>query len=602
MISPERKTIEDILSSSKITYKVPTYQRSFDWGKEELQEFLDDLDEASENKQKDLFLGNFIFDIRNKKELNEIEIVDGQQRLTTISLSFIAFREIAKSKNEDDVAADCQKFIGEYSAIRKKKDLKFLLSKNIRDTYEIMANPKWDGKFNDKAENGLSLKKQNNKLRPLYKTIKDRFDECSSEKLTNLIAALLDTYVVTLEIDSDESKFAIFERTNARGLDLNIGDLVKNFIFSYEDSTINEKWDEIILNAKGNLPKMLKYAWITKNGHVMQSKLYRQIKNYVSQKQNDINVYVEELLQFSKFYSTFQEASDKHTKEWLNEFGLNIISAYEYNVQEITRVFQALRLFRVTQVIPLIYSIFYHFRRNKNKTKKDRLIQLLQVFEKYHFVNNVICGRVANEVEKFYAAAAKEIYIDDVNNFAGDVELVEREKEDKFINHLKNKKAEKEEFTSQFVNIIYYSKRNVPYINYIFDRINNKRDTTKKITGGNYVTIFDPSVTYQKRNYNIEHLLSQMFLDEKSDEFNSEVIHQIGNLLVIPYHTNSGLPDKMIDKIKRLKSDNKYVGNLRYIPLFMERYSEDFSEWGKKSIEKRSKDLANEAFDSIWFF
>ena len=598
MISPERKTVEDILSSSKITYKVPTYQRSFDWGKEELQEFLDDLDEASENKQKDLFLGNFIFDITNK---NEIEIVDGQQRLTTISLSFIAFREIAKSKNEDDLAAECQKYIGEYSAIRKKKDLKFLLSKNIRDTYEIMAYPKWDGKFNDKAENGLSLKKQNNKLRPLYKTIKDRFDECSSEKLTNLIAALLDTYVVTLEVDSDESKFAIFERTNARGLDLNIGDLVKNFIFSYEDSTINEKWDEIILNAKGNLPKMLKYAWITKNGHVMQSKLYRQIKNYVSQKQNDINVYVEELLQFSKFYSTFQEASDKHTKEWLNEFGLNSISAYEYNVQEITRVFQALRLFRVTQVIPLIYSIFYHFRRNKDKIKKDRLIQLLQVFEKYHFVNNVICGRVANEVEKFYAAAAKEIYIDDVNNFAGDVELVEREKEDKFINHLKNKKAEKEEFTSQFVNIIYYSKRNVPYINYIFDRINNKRDT-KKITGGNYVTIFDPSVTYQKRNYNIEHLLSQMFLDEKSDEFNSEVIHQIGNLLVIPYHTNSGLPDKMIDKIERLKSDNKYVGNLRYIPLFMERYSEDFSEWGKKSIEKRSKDLANEAFDSIWFF
>ena len=69
MISPERKTVEDIHSSSKITYKVPTYQRSFDWGKEELQEFLDDLDEASENKQKDLFLGNFIFDIRNKKEL-----------------------------------------------------------------------------------------------------------------------------------------------------------------------------------------------------------------------------------------------------------------------------------------------------------------------------------------------------------------------------------------------------------------------------------------------------------------------------------------------------------------------------------------------------
>lgn len=598
MISPERKTVEDILSSSKITYKVPTYQRSFDWGKEELQEFLDDLDEASKNKQKDLFLGNFIFDITNK---NEIEIVDGQQRLTTISLSFIAFREIAKSKNEDDLVNECQKYIGAYSAIRKKNSLKFLLSKNIRNAYEIMAYQKWDGKFIDKTENGLSLKKQNNKLRPLFKTIKERFNECSTEKLTSLIAALLDTYVVTLEVDSDESKFAIFERTNARGLDLNIGDLVKNFIFSYEDANINEKWDEIILNAKGNLPKMLKYAWITKNGHVMQSKLYRQIKNYVSQQKKDINVYVEELLSFSKFYSTIQEASEKPTKEWLDDFGLNSISAIEYNVQEITRVFQALKLFRVTQVIPLIYSIFYHFKRNKEKIKRDKLIKLLQIFEKYHFVNNVICGRVANEVEKFYAAAAKQIYLDEENSFAAEVLLFERDKEDTFINHLKNKKAEKEEFTSQFVNIIYYSKRNIPYLNYIFDRINNKRDT-KKITGGNYVTIFDPSLSYQKRNYNIEHLLSQMFLDEKNDEFNSDVIHQIGNLLVIPYHTNSGLPDKMIDKIDKLKSDNKYVGNLRYIQSFMQKYSEDFNEWGKKSIEKRSKDLANEAFDSIWFF
>ena len=70
------------------------------------------------------------------------------------------------------------------------------------------------------------------------------------------------------------------------------------------------------------------------------------------------------------------------------------------------------------------------------------MIQLLQVFEKYHFVNNVICGRVANEVEKFYAAAAKEIYIDDAT-LAGDVELVEREKEDKFINHLKIKRQKK---------------------------------------------------------------------------------------------------------------------------------------------------------------
>ena len=596
MINPEKKTIVNILSSSKLNYTVPEYQRSFDWGKEELQEFLDDLNDASENSERDLFLGNFIFDVSNE---NVIEIVDGQQRLTTISLTFIALREIAREKNELEIVNECQNYIGVYSAIRKTNNLKFNLSKNIRDIYKIIASKNWDGKFPEKLEDGTSLKKQINKIRPLFNAIKDRFKNHSTEKLRKLLETLLDTYVVTIEVDSDESKFAIFERTNARGLDLNIGDLVKNHIFSYQDKSINEKWDEIVTNAQGNLAKMLKYAWISKNGHVMQSKLYREIKHYVGKPENNINSYVDELLNFSKFYSMFNDACESSTKEWLVD---NKIYFHEiqYNVQEITRVIQALKLFRVTQIIPLLYSIFTHYKRS-NQKNKDKLISLFQTFEKYHFTNNIICGRVANEVEKFYANSAKAISLDKENELAENIIVTDREKDDKFINHLKSKKAKRDEFTSQFIDIIYYSKRNVPIINYLFDRINNKRNS-KKITGGNYITIYDPSISYQKRNYNIEHLLSQKFLNEKDENFNSDVIHQIGNLLVIPYHTNSGLPEKMEEKIEKINSDKKYIGNLRYIDDFLKKYDDCFLTWGKQSIEKRSLDLAKEAYDSIWFF
>jgi len=596
MINPEKKTIDDILISSSVNYTVPNYQRSFDWGKEELQEFLDDLADAADNDDRDLFLGNFIFDVSNK---SLVEIVDGQQRLTTISLTFIAFREIAREKNENDLVNDCQNYIGVHSAIRNTNELKFNLSENIRDVYKIMASKNWDGKFSETLNDGTSLKKQNNKIRPLYNAIKDRFKKVDTEKLKKLLSTLLDTYVVTIEVDSDESKFAIFERTNARGLDLNIGDLVKNYIFSYQDSSINEKWDEIVSNAQGNLPKMLKYSWISQNGHVMQSKLYKRIKHFIAKPENSINDYVTELLKFSKFYSMFYNASESSTKEWLNEQKIEL-SSIQYNVQEITRVIQALKLFRVTQIIPLLYSIFIHFKKSDQK-KKNNLIALLQTFEKYHFTNNIICGRVANEVEKFYANSAKKIYEDDSTELAQNVFVEDREKEDTFINHLKSKKAKKEEFVSQFVNIIYYSKRNIPIINYLFDRINNNRNT-KKITGGNYVSIYDPSLSYQKRNYNIEHLLSQKYLDEEQENFNSDVIHQIGNLLVIPYHTNSGLPDKMLDKVHKLKSDDKYSGNLRYIKSFLEKYNSKFQEWGKECIEERSINLAQEAYDTIWYF
>tara|TARA_B100001758_G_C18389038_1_gene601774 strand:+ start:95 stop:1888 length:1794 start_codon:yes stop_codon:yes gene_type:complete len=597
MINPEKKTIDNILSSSKLNYTVPEYQRSFDWGKEELQEFLDDLNDASENNDRDLFLGNFIFDVSKE---SVIEIVDGQQRLTTISLTFIALREIAREKNEQEIVNECQNYIGVYSAIRKTNNLKFNLSKNIRDIYKIMASKSWDGKFPEKKEDGTSLKKQINKIRPLFNAIKDRFKDHNTDKLTKLLTTLLDTYVVTIEVDSDESKFAIFERTNARGLDLNIGDLVKNHIFSYQDKSINEKWDEIVTNAKGNLPKMLKYAWISKQGHIMQSKLYREIKHYVGKPENSINTYVDELLSFSKFYSMFNAASEASTKEWLSDNKINF-HQLQYNVQEITRVIQALKLFRVTQIIPLLYSIFNHYKRTGQK-RKDKLISLFQTFEKYHFTNNIICGRVANEVEKFYANSAKAISEDNENELVENVLVTDREKEEKFINHLKSKKAKRDEFTSQFVSIVYYSQRNIPIINYLFDRINNKRNSKKKITGGNYVTIYDPSITYQKRNFNIEHLLSQKYLDEKNENFNSDVIHSIGNLLIIPFHTNSGLPDKMTEKIEQISSDKKYIGSLRYINDFLDKYEDDFYNWGKESIEKRSINLAQEAYDTIWYF
>ena len=66
MINPEKKTIDDILISTSVNYTVPNYQRSFDWGKEELQEFLDDLADAADNDDRDLFLGNFIFESLNQ--------------------------------------------------------------------------------------------------------------------------------------------------------------------------------------------------------------------------------------------------------------------------------------------------------------------------------------------------------------------------------------------------------------------------------------------------------------------------------------------------------------------------------------------------------
>ena len=223
MIVPEKKTIEEILGNERIKYSVPNYQRSYDWGKGELQELMDDFTQIKGNKESYLFLGNLIFDV---SESENFQIVDGQQRLTSLSILFIALREQARDLNEASVQGEVQKYISTYSKVRNKNAIKLEVSSNIRDLYEYMANPNWDGGFPDKLNN-KSIKRQINKIRPIYSFIRAEIKNYNIDELNEFINAVWLSYVVVIKVEDTQDVFKVFERTNARGLDLNIGDLLK---------------------------------------------------------------------------------------------------------------------------------------------------------------------------------------------------------------------------------------------------------------------------------------------------------------------------------------------------------------------------------------
>jgi uncharacterized protein with ParB-like and HNH nuclease domain len=594
MIIPESKTIEDILGSTRNTFSVPNYQRNFDWGKSELQELIDDLKGLTQNQAKELFLGNFIFDISNK---NEHKIVDGQQRLTTISIIFIAIREHAKILNEHDLVTEAQKFISVYSKARGSNNIKISVSKNIRYIYEFMSNPKWNGTFPDKIE-GSQIKRQVNKVKPIYNFIKDSLSEYNIDLLRDFMVGLLDTYVVVLEVNNDQDIFSVFERTNARGLDLNIGDLLKNYIFSHKQNEFEDKWNEIVENANGSLPRLLKYFWISRKGYIQQSSLYREMKKYVgeldaSSSKTGINIFVEDLYEFSRFYKVVQSQENEIVQDWFEEIGLTIISNNEDYYKRITRVFQALKLFKVTQAYPVIYSIIKYFK-SLNTTNAKMLFKALENIEKYHFVNNVISGRVGHEVEKFYAESASEFFENKNENFSSEI--------NGFLTKLNKKKALKDEFKSNFIDTVVYNKSNIGIINYVYDRINNFDGKSDPVKGAQYVNIFSPEKDLQKRNYNIEHFLP-LNNKKKYSDVECEQFDKIGNLLVISRHTNSDLKDKSpCEKIDIIKSDRKNWANLRYFDDFLETYKNEFENWNFESIDRRSEEIAENAYMKIWNF
>lgn len=588
MIVPEKKNIEEILGGARVKYSVPKYQRAYDWGKGELQELMDDLTQLKGDNQNHLFLGNLIFDVSDPENY---KIVDGQQRLTSISILFIAMREQARFLNDQEVAGEVQKYISIYSKVRNKNDIKFEVSTNIRDLYEHMTDPNWDGQFPDKL-NDKSIKRQVNKIRPIYNFIKETIAGYSIEELNELINAIWLSYVVVIKVENTQDVFAVFERTNARGLDLNIGDLLKNYILSYQQEEFEEKWSQIVDNANGQLPRMLKYFWVSRKGYIQQSKLYKSLKNYVQEldknnKEEGISIFVQDLYDFSRFYKSTTSFSIEEKRDWLEEAGFEDLAKNEDYYARIGRNLQALKLFRVSQPIPLIFSIL-HLYKNDSNAKPDTLFKVLRAIENYHFVNNVVSGRVGNEVEKFYAETAALLYN---SSESFNTEMI------KFLEVLRAKKAMKDEFISNFIDTIIYNSKNYGLINYVFDRMNNHG-----AKGAQYVSIFRPEIDFNKRNYNIEHFYAQSAKKKYSEE-EQEYFNQIGNLIVISRHTNSGLGDlEPREKINKIESDKKHYGNLRYMDAFIEKYKPLAENWNFEQINKRSKDLGIDGYTRIWNF
>ena len=594
MISVENKTISDILKGSDNSFVIPNYQRSYDWGKSELQELLEDLSSISAKDKDQLFLGSFIFDV---SEGNVIKIVDGQQRLTTISIALVALHNHAKKINEFNDAAEISLFVTNSSGIFGNQNVKIKVAENIRDVYNYISSKDWKGDW-PVLIGKKSVKRQINKIKPIYNQISDYIKDYGVDKLRTFAKALLTSYVIVIKVSDDQDVFAVFERVNARGLDLNIGDLLKNYIFSHGIEDHESKWGEIVENANGNLPRMLKYFWVSRNGYILQSALYRELKAWTSGLttpdgfSSNMDFFITELLDFSRYYHATQQIEKERWRDWLKLAGINSIAENDDYYLRIWRVLKALKLFRITQAYPLLYTVLRKYKEGSINEKL--LFRVFETLERYHFVNNIVAGRVGNEVEKFYADSSKKIWGSDqpavlINDF---------------LNDLRKKRASYEEFEANFADALEYTGKNLGLISYFYDRLNNF-DFSKKefVKGGQYMELFSPEKVGVKRNFNVEHILPQSFKGNYPSEVDREKIDDIGNLLVISRHTNSDFGNKNpAEKLEMMESDVKHYNTLRYMKDFLHEYSSDLVNWDIAAIDNRSLALSSKSYKGVWNF
>lgn len=256
----EERSVSDILGRADKEYVVPKYQREYSWGDRQIQSFLDDLFShvIKDNCENKYFLGNIVL-----KEVPEgYEVVDGQQRLSTILIMLNVLRELTSSK-------ELKKLVDKYLTVEKEVDLE----RKIRPKLSLteINNKMFTLYFGDIQSEGnrkASIDKEkfsgSNELiyvayRKIHKYIKDHISSLSypQEELSKIKRCLLEN-LKFIEIISFKNReiYLIFETLNDRGMLLKPFEMIKNHILGKaknEDvKTLEILWEEIIKDYSYN--------------------------------------------------------------------------------------------------------------------------------------------------------------------------------------------------------------------------------------------------------------------------------------------------------------------------------------------------------------
>lgn len=591
MKEPRKFSIGNLLHGN-VKYIIPEYQRGYDWkGDAQVRDLFADLTGCIESSFADnLFLGTMILDVSKEKEAASLEVIDGQQRLTTLVIALMAARDYARDILDDEaLALSVQSYISNANALSEAAHHRLEASVTIADVFSLMCDYTWDRTFPTSIKKDgktVSVRRQASRLKPIYTFCSAQIaafcggDKSKFKKLANQIVE--HTFVIRIDIDDRAEAFEIFERTNARGKGLEVSDLLKNFLFSkekeYTDESITEVWDEIVEGFGDNLLRALKYFWISRKGAVTSRDLYRKLRYYAG----DIGItkFIDELRGFSRFYHAYHADDPDVLREWLvaQDFPAN-----DMYLKEFRRACSILRLFAVTQVVPFIFSLMRAYRTEETKEKAaKKVLTMLRTLESFHFVNNKVCNRIGNETEKAYSDFSEKLF----HGGLAETEAVRL--------WFQTAMAGAEEFAGSLSAISYQSRLDRITIRYVYDKLVNVG-----VKDGQRIDLVDIEAIQRgiKSSYDIEHLLCQ---SEADTEDALEYIHQIGNLIVIPKQINGIMSNASFEqKMDMLKEPWKYDNNIKHVPSYLQEFVAHYGEltWDEAAIKKRTVDLAHRVHD-----
>lgn len=551
-----QKLIKYLDGASK-RFIIPVYQRNYDWKMEHCKQLYDDLVKIIRQNRKSHFFGSIVSVQSESGTMEEFLIIDGQQRLTTISLLLLAIYHLlstGKMVSRDHQLTDkiLKKYlIDEYEPEEKRIKLKPI--KNDQKAFGIL----FDQDEEYIPDSNLTIN---------YRYFYDRIQHGELD-IDELFDAICKLEIINISLNHEDNPQLIFESLNSTGLNLSEGDKIRNYILmglpNDQQTKFYEKyWNRIESYTDYDVSSFVRdYLSIKQQSTPNMNSVYPAFKKYVEDAEvADIEPLLKDLLEYAKRYAFLIKGG--HSDERLNSciYRLNRLST------SVTRPF-------LLEVIRLSES---------GALTADELIEVFHFTESYLF-RRAICDLPTNALNKIFLLLHREII-----RFDGD----ESHYVEKFKYALLSKR-ERTRFPSDEEFAECMSTRNIYGMNpknklYLFERLENSETSETKDVWGHL----------DRGEYSIEHIMPQhltaawiVSLGDNYEAIHTNWLHRLANLTLTAYnsrYSNSPFAEKR-DMPHGFKDSglriNQWVGRKE--------------QWGLPELEERDQLLKNTVI-GIW--
>ena len=548
----------EFLEGARKRFIIPVYQRNYDWKRENCKQLFDDLVSVIKEEKSTHFFGSIVSYAHSR---DEVVLIDGQQRITTISLILIAMINAMKK-------SVC---VPEDSRLAEILEDTYIVDKYRREERKVRLKPFRDDctAFDRLIYNEEDEYIQDSKVTINYKYFYDRIVQQQELTLDDLYKAIDSLEIIDIELEPQhgDNPQLIFESLNSTGLDLTEADKIRNFVLMNLAPNIQEQfydkyWNKIEKCSGNELDSFVRNYLTIKQGVIPnQKKIYFAFKEY-TKRYDGIEEVLKEMLIYANTYRDIKE--------------------YQVGDKDTNEIAKRLDLLDMTVAYPFLMAFLVYAK--EVELPLSEIHQVFACIETFIF-RRLMCDLPTNALNKIFATLHSAVLKSkrDSDTYSSVMIYILESKK------LSSSFPKDEEFINGFTTKKVYSMQAKNKM-YIFERLENGSSVEKN----------DVVENIEQGILTIEHIMPQTLSNTwKQDlgiyweEIQEKWLHTISNL------TLSGYNIKYSNRPFREKRDME--NGFKQSGLRLNHYIAQFEKWSEEELELRKQELSRMA-KSIWSY